>query len=798
MIERIQKTKKKLLRTAVTGGLLMAAAVGFMTGVPAAAAEPDTPGASVTAENIAAVTDATIGVGEGYTPSLNQSKDRKFVSMVSESEEIVSVSGKTVRGVSAGVTRVLVSYSDGTEDVWNITVKKAPQSVTLTSSAATLGVGELADLSSKVNDGSSSAERIYTSSNTSVIGIVQIGDTVQAAAYQPGTADITVRTYNGKTAVYKITVKKSPDSIDFAKTTLTIGVGESYTLKSSVNEGSASASNTYRSDNTSVVQVKSKSAGSVTVTGKKQGETYVTVKGYNGVEGVCRVIVKAAPTKAGLSKSSVTLGAGESYQVTSSVNEGSASASRKYTTSNSAVATVESSGSKTCIKAKKAGTTDITVTTYNGKKAVCKVTVKAAPKTVTLNQSSLTIGVGESYTITSSVNSGSAAVKRTYTTSGAAITKVSDKNGLVIKGKKTGTATVTVKTYNGKTAICKVTVKPAPKSVKLNKSQITIGVGESYRLTASVNSGSAVKGGFQCQSGKTAVAAASCSGKTVTITGKKQGKAVITVKTYNGKSVKCTVTVKAAPKKITLGRNQLTLVVGETYTLNSHVNDGAANTSKTYTVSNSSILSVDKNDPNGKITAKKVGTAKVTVKTYNGKTDVCTVKVIKSSVRKKIVDLAKSWVGCNETDGSHKKIIDIYNKGRIPGSYKMAYLDPWCATFVSAVFMKAGQVNLILPSCSCPTMVRGAQARGIWVENDAYVPERGDIIFYNWDDSGKGDCKTGAYHVGIVADVNSGIITVIEGNFDTNNKNGDDTVGIRYKEINGRFIRGFEVPKYPN
>ena len=128
----------------------------------------------------------------------------------------------------------------------------------------------------------------------------------------------------------------------------------------------------------------------------------------------------------------------------------------------------------------------------------------------------------------------------------------------------------------------------------------------------------------------------------------------------------------------------------------------------------------------------------------------------------------------------------------------MQGLDPWCAAYASAVFMKAGYVDLIYPSCSCPMLITGAQSMGIWQEKDDYVPERGDMILYSWADSGVGDCTTGAYHVGIVTDVNSGTIKVIEGNHDERNDiNGDDYVGYRKIQVNGRFIRGFVTPKFP-
>ena len=30
-------------------------------------------------------------------------------------------------------------------------------------------------------------------------------------------------------------------------------------------------------------------------------------------------------------------------------------------------------------------------------------------------------------------------------------------------------------------------------------------------------------------------------------------------------------------------------------------------------------------------------------------------------IRSKVVEIARGWLGCKESDGSHKKIIDTYN-----------------------------------------------------------------------------------------------------------------------------------------
>lgn len=155
--------------------------------------------------------------------------------------------------------------------------------------------------------------------------------------------------------------------------------------------------------------------------------------------------------------------------------------------------------------------------------------------------------------------------------------------------------------------------------------------------------------------------------------------------------------------------------------------------------------------------------------------------------RKAIADLALSWVGLNEKDGSFKPIIDIYNKGT--KGYNLKYTDAWCAATVSALAIVLDYTDIIPVECSCARMVKKAQSMGIWVEDDAYVPQMGDIIMYDWQDNGKGDNKGNPDHVGIVTSVDGGKITVVEGN-----KN--EAVGIRKINVNGKYIRGYITPKY--
>ena len=75
-------------------------------------------------------------------------------------------------------------------------------------------------------------------------------------------------------------------------------------------------------------------------------------------------------------------------------------------------------------------------------------------------------------------------------------------------------------------------------------------------------------------------------------------------------------------------------------------------------------------------------------------------------LRKKFVEIAESYLGCKESDGSHKKIIDLYNSQRpLPRGYKVKYTDAWCATYVSAMGIAAGLSDIIHPECSCGYMI---------------------------------------------------------------------------------------------
>lgn len=161
-----------------------------------------------------------------------------------------------------------------------------------------------------------------------------------------------------------------------------------------------------------------------------------------------------------------------------------------------------------------------------------------------------------------------------------------------------------------------------------------------------------------------------------------------------------------------------------------------------------------------------------------------------SCARNEIVKQAQAWVGLNEYDGSFKKIIDLYNSHKpLARGYALKYTDAWCAGTIGALAVACKATDIIPMEVSCPKMIEIAKSMGIWVENDAHKPAAGDIMMYDWGDSGYGDNYGDADHVGIVEKISGTTITVIEGNY-------SNAVKRRTMLVNGQYIRGYIVPKY--
>lgn len=185
---------------------------------------------------------------------------------------------------------------------------------------------------------------------------------------------------------YRITVVGSggesrvePTSIKFSSTVKAIDVGESVQLTPTVLPANAEYALTWSISDKYVATISQDGL----LTGKSAGAADLKVKADNGVYAMLRVVVsEPKPTSVSISPSSVTLTEGGSRYLTVTVYPSTASQSVSWSSSNSSVVSVSSSGKITAIKA---GTATITATTSNGKTGTCAVTCEEAIQSIVLS-----------------------------------------------------------------------------------------------------------------------------------------------------------------------------------------------------------------------------------------------------------------------------------------------------------------------------------------------------------------------------------------------------------------------------
>ena len=403
----------------------------------------------------------SLGIGERYTLccTLPDGSIASNISYSSNNSLVARVDFKTGEVIAAGTgtAQITAKTPGGTKAVCNITVGYAPSSIVINKTKLVLGVGEKFNLNSYLPSGCASYNTAYSTNNALVADVVKDNGLVTAKAV--GTAKITVKTYNGKTAVCVINVKKAPKSISLNKKQITLGIGERFDLNSSLPSGCGAYSIVYSTNNAKTADVKR--AGGL-VTAKAVGTAKITVKTYNGKTAVCVINVKKAPKSISLNKKQITLGIGERFDLNSSLPSGCGAYSIVYSTNNAKTADVKRAGG--LVTAKAVGTAKITVKTYNGKTAVCTFTVKPQAKSVTLNSKEIVMYVGEAFDLNSRIPKNTAAYYRLYSTSNAKTATVT-RGGGIVKALKVGTATISCTLSNGKKAICKVYIMSSSKKI---------------------------------------------------------------------------------------------------------------------------------------------------------------------------------------------------------------------------------------------------------------------------------------------------------------------------------------------
>ncbi len=297
------------------------------------------------------------------------------------------------------------------------------------------------------------------------------------------------------------------------------------------------------------------------------------------------------------------------------------------------------------------GTVDgITVTLTKKTDPTDPIDPEVAVEKIIVMPEELTLLVGESAQLKATVLPENASDKKlVYTALNGNVSVTQDGK---VTANRVGTSRISISSSNGKNAVVSVTVKEktglgdtgkpdgtevAVTGVSVKPAQGTFGVGESFQIKASVLPENA--------SDKALTFTASNDNVTVSPTGvvttKKAGSSCITVRSSNGKYAVTNVIVKNAPSKVTLNAKKKTLKVGKTFQIKVKLSQNAASSRISYSSNKKSVAVVSSS---GKVTARKKGTAVITVKTHNGKFAKLNITVKKDIPVKKVTVKKKKLV----------------------------------------------------------------------------------------------------------------------------------------------------------
>ena len=472
----------------------------------------------------------------------------------------------------------------------------------------------------------------YSSNNN--VAVVNNG-TIKAVG--SGTCMITVKTINGSsdTCLVKVNGKidndeKNIEDIKFDVESLVLKKGIEYILNYETIPKGYESLIKWDSSDKSVAVVENGVIKTI-----NQGVTTLTAS-YKNVESILYLTVVDSSSDSpdviddkivnvssiSLNQENISLNVNDSYRLIASVLPNNATDKKVfYESSNSAIVSVSSDG---YLYALAKGSAKITASTSNGIKAYCNVTVSENStnnQSISLNLSTVSLNVGGKVQLVETITPNNNVSNVTWSSSDNSVATVD--NGLVT-ARKVGTAIITAKLSNGKSA--KTTINVTNKtinviSLQMNASKVNLKVGGSSQLSVNIVPSDATNKTITWSSSNSNIASVNSNGNVV---GKSSGTAIITAKSSNGITAKSTIVVTDNNNvtNLSISKSSLSLEVGKSYTLSVTVSPSSLANSVTWYSNNTSIATVN----NGIVTAKKVGKTTI-VASVSGKSVSCTVEV---------------------------------------------------------------------------------------------------------------------------------------------------------------------------
>ena len=541
--------------------------------------------------------------------------------------------------VKPGEVTIIARSKDNPEvmALCNITIEVPVSTVALDEKEVTMYVGQTKRLTYSVLPINATKSAVtWTSTKPNVASVDAAG---RVTARQVGSTVIMLKSLDGgHTAYSTITVRQIAEGLKFDKTELELMTGQVHELKYTLIPANATDSELFwEASDTRIVVVDD--AGRVTAKGP--GVAFIIARTEAGGMSYIKVTVKEPVSGLLLNFSEKTIYLRDKFELKASVSPSAASnLGVEWKSSNDKVATVSATGEVVGVGA---GMAIITATTKDGGiTANCVVTVRERISSMELDPIAYRVGVGKSFTLSVNIENETATDQKfRWVSSNSDVASV-NKNGKVT-GHKLGFATITAYALDGSgaEASSEVEVVRLVTRITLDKSSLTMLVGESKKLNAKVTPNNATYKKpiwvvTSVDNPEVEVNDVLIIDEDGHITALKEGSVMVyaVAQDSSEKVAACHVTVyKRVPAtSVILSDKKLVMIQGEQREIRPVLNPVGSTDGITWSSDNNAVASVNKSS--GRIKANATGTAYITAMTDSGKTATTEVTVIGLNVTK--------------------------------------------------------------------------------------------------------------------------------------------------------------------
>ena len=463
----------------------------------------------------------------------------------------------------------------------------------------------------------------WSSSDPAVATVDSAG---KVTAVEGGSAVITAKTSNGKTAACDVSVSVPATKVSLSLPEAPVERGQTLKLIATLEPADTTDKVMWATSDSDIATVDDDGI----VTGVAAGKATITASAGDGsVKAGCQVTTVVSISQLILSDAEhspvtdLSLIKGNEHQLTAQVLPEDTTEDKTVTWSSSdeSVAKVDETGKVTAVEGGSA-----IITAQTGKhSAQCAVTVTVPVTGITLNKTDLMLARGTFEVLTPTIAPADATNKAVDWTSSDETVATVDNDGKV-KAVSAGQAVITVKALDGGfTAHCKVTVNVPIDKISLDKPTLTLKKGDDAVLVATIEPADTTQDKtIAWTTSDSKVAAIDSTGNVTAVGG---GEATITVTSSNGKTATCQVTVLVPVTGVILNHSALEIQKGTSQTLQAQISpNDATNKSVTWVSSNPAAATVD---DTGRVTAVSVGNTVITATTADGEFKAgCNITVV--------------------------------------------------------------------------------------------------------------------------------------------------------------------------